>query len=200
MYTLLKPIQVREELLKREIKFFSPLDFVRIFEISASKAKYFLEKQSNKNGLFLRLKQGLYSLRTDMPSEEEISNCLYKPSYISFEYALFRYGIIPEAVYSITSATTKPTREYKVLETSFSYLSIKKEAYIGFILQKENEKQFFIAEPEKALVDYMYFVSLGKKTKNERLFLDGLDKDKVFSYAKIFNRANLIKKMEEIFK
>ena len=200
MYTLLKPIQVREELLKREIKIFSPLDFMRIFGVSVSKTKYFLERQSDENGLFLRLKRSLYCLRTDLPSEEEISNHLYRPSYISFEYALSRYGIMPEAVYSVTSATTKPTREFKVLEKSFSYLSIKREAYIGFALQKEGEKQFFIAESEKALVDYMYFVSLGKKTKNDRFVLDGLDKDKVFSYARVFNRAKLTKKLQAIFK
>ena len=121
-----------------------------------------------------------------------MTNLVTKFSYISFEYALSRYGIIPEATYAITSATTKITREFEVEDKKFTYLSIKKQAYIGFNLVKVSSKNYFIATPEKALVDYLYFVSLGLKTLNDRMILNNLNKKRVYEYAERFKRKGLI--------
>lgn len=198
MYTLLKPILVREELLKRRIQTFTPAEFECVFKTSPLKTKYFLEEES-KRGLFLRLKKGLYTLKTDIPSEEEIANRLYKPSYISFEYALAYHNILPEMTYQVTSATTKPTRMFTVDEHRvFSYFTIKIEAYSGYTLVKRGDKSFLIAEPEKALADYLYFVSLGKKSLNDRLITSGLNKGKMLQYAKLFKRQKVIKLVEEL--
>ncbi len=93
MYTLLKPIHVRKELLKRNMCIFRAQDFMRIFNTSSHTTKYFLETQVQQDFL-QRLKRGTYMLKTDPPSEEEIANALYKPSYISFEYALAYYHIL----------------------------------------------------------------------------------------------------------
>jgi predicted transcriptional regulator of viral defense system len=87
MSTLLKPLQVRTELLRRGTSVFTGQDFARIFRVTKFRAKYFLEKYT-KAGLFIRLKRGLYALHDQLPSEEEIANLLYRPSYLSFEYAL----------------------------------------------------------------------------------------------------------------
>jgi len=191
MYTLLKPLEVRQKLLKIGVRVFATFDFVRIFDLSDTKAKYFLENQSKSDGLLMRLKRGLYCLRTDLPSNEEIANSLYKPSYLSFEYVLSSFGVIPEATYSVTNATTKSTREFIVNDLSYSYLTIKREAYIGFGLIKENDKSYLIAEPEKALVDYLYFVSLNLKSLNDRFDLSNLNNDKIFLYASKFKRKKL---------
>ena len=164
MYTLLKPMQIREELLKRNLRIFSGQEFRRIFQTSTQSTKYFLESQV-LNGLFLRLKRGIYTLKTDLPSEEEIANAIYQPSYVSFEYALAYYNLIPEMVYTVTSATTKPTRLFDVSGIAYSYQTIKKEAFTGYFLRKTENKSYFIAEKEKALVDYLYFVSLKKAPK-----------------------------------
>lgn len=198
MSTLMKPLLVREELLKRSISVFSPWEFEKLFKLSPNRAKYFLEEES-KLGLFLRLKKGLYTLKTDIPREQEIANRLYKPSYLSFEYALAYYNIMPEMVYSIISATTKPTREFDVQGISFNYFKIKKQAFTGYQLVRAQERSFFIAEPEKALVDYLYFVSLGKKGKNDRLNVSSLDKQKALSYAALYDRVSLNKLIEEVF-
>lgn len=197
MYTLLKPLLVREELLKLGIYTFTPEDFERLFKTPSYKTKYFLEKES-KTGLFLRLKKGLYTLKTDIPSEEEIANKLYKPSYISFEYALAFYNILPEMVYAVSSATTKPTRMFTISEYKvFTYFKIKNEAYTGYKFTRVGNRSFLIAEPEKAFVDYLYFVALGKKPFNDRLYTSSLNKDKVIAYAHLYNRSKLNKLIEE---
>ena len=193
----MKPLSTREELIKKKLYIFTPYDFERAFSLPKHKAKYFLEKESD-SGLFLRLKKGLYSLKTDLPSEKEIANRLYQPSYISFEYALAYYNILPEMPYSITSATTKVTRTFTVANKAFSYSTIKKEAYTGYVLIKQNGKSFLMAEPEKALVDYLYFVVLGKKTKNDRLNISSLNKEKLFEYASLYGRDKLIKLVKKL--
>ena len=198
MYTLLKPLFVREELLKRHLRIFSPHEFERLFHTPAYTTKYFLEEQT-KQGLFMRLKRGIYALRTDRPSEEEVANALYRPSYISFEYALAYYNLLPEMPYQVTSATTKPTRLFTTDHISFSYYTIKREAYTGYSLVNINEKSFLIADREKALVDYLYFVTIGKRPHNDRLIIKNLNQDKLMDYAKKYQRNSLINYLKDIY-
>lgn len=195
MYTLLKPLQVREELLKRNLRIFTGQDFLRVYKVPSYSGKYFLETQVQR-GLFKRLKRGIYALNTDLPFEEEIANAIYRPSYISFEYALAYYNLIPEMVYTVTSATTKPTRMFDISGKAFSYQTIKKEAFTGYFLNKKENGSFLIAEKEKALVDYLYFVSLKKSPENDRLETQGYDKKKIIYYSKLFKN----KKLTELIK
>lgn len=192
MSTLPKPLLVREELLKRGVRMFTPLEFIRIFQVPPTSMKYFLEEQVEE-GLLTRLKKGLYTLKTDPPGEGEIANKLLQPSYLSFEYALAYYNILPEMPYIITSATTKTTRVFTLEGKTFGYYTIKEESFTGYNLQKNEGKSFLIAEPEKALVDYLYFVSIGKRPKNDRLNIASLDKGKVLKYAQLYKRPALEK-------
>lgn len=200
MSTLLKPLSVREELLKRKIRVFTPPVFSRTFPSSPESVKYFLEKQVQEK-LFFRLKKGIYALKTDPPIEEEIANVLYRPSYISFEYALAYYGILPEMPHIVTSATTKSTRLFVIESASFSYRTIKIPAYTGYILIKKESRSFLIAEPEKALADYLYFVSLRQETLNDRLIAQAkhqVNKTKLQTYINLFNNQQLKKLAREI--
>ncbi|MBI5620899.1 hypothetical protein HY949_03910 [Candidatus Gottesmanbacteria bacterium] len=197
MHTLLKPIKVREDLLRRKMRIFTGREFMRVFPVPDYVAKYFLETQVH-GGLFMRLKRGLYALQTDPPAEEEIANAIYKPSYISFEYALSYYHVIPETVYTVTSTTTKATRVFSVGHTAFSYRSIKTESYTGYTLQTQANKIFLIAEPEKALVDYLYFVTLKKSPDNERFVLTGLNAKKIREYASLFRWEPLNRRIRSL--
>lgn len=197
MSTLLKPLSVHDELVQRKMAAFTPQDLQRIFGVSRSKAKYFLEEYT-KGGLFWRLKRGLYTLKSAAPSEEEIANLLYRPSYISFEYALAAYNILPEMTYSVTSATTLPTRRFEVGERTFAYYTIRREAFTGYIPLKRNGRTVLMAEPEKALVDFLYFVALGKKSQNDRLQTANLERQKALRYANLYQRAGLHKLLAEV--
>lgn len=193
----MNPLEVQKKLRESNILIFTPLEFQRIFGISENEAFNFLKYQTKK-GLFVRLRNGVYSLTSNIPSEFIVANKLYQPSYISFEYALSYYHLIPETIYTITSATTKPTREFEALDKVFRYYKIKKEAFLGYEPRKIDNVTVLIAEPEKALVDYLYFVSLGKKRLSERLVTKNLNKRKIFDYAKAFRRGSLIALTKEI--
>ena len=195
MYTLLKPLQVRKKLISKQIHIFTPQIFSQLFDTNKTATKHFLETHV-KSDLFTRLKKGLYALKTDPPTEEEIANQLYKPSYISFEYALSFYGLLPEMPYAITSATTKPTRNFTISSQLFSYRTIKKEVYTGYSLLKQNNRSFFIADQEKAYLDYLYFVFLGKNPTNDRLISlakGKIDKNKLQLYLSSFKNPKFTK-------
>lgn len=193
----MKPILVREELLNRDIRVFTPLEFRRIFPKPQEQIQYFLESQT-KQGLFTRLKKGLYALKTDLPSDEEIANALYKPSYLSFEYALAKYGIIPESPYNLTCATTNPTRLFSIDHKAFSYYTIKQEAYTGYFLDTSGGKKVLIAEAEKALVDSLYFIAIGQRFWNDRFDVSKLNKKKVITYSKLFERGKILELVEKL--
>lgn len=205
MYKLVKPLHTREELLRRKIQIFTNREFARIFNLSSYQAEYSLDQLVEEKLLF-RLKRGLYALKTDSPSEQEIANALYKPSYISFDYALAYYNLIPEMIYEVTSATTKPTRLFTTDTLVFGYYTIKTEAYTGYVLKQEEERRFYIAEPEKAVVDYLYTLTLGqrgllgKRTVNDRLQISSLSKEKLRGYAKLFAWPRLEALVEKVIK
>ncbi|MDO8537133.1 MAG: hypothetical protein Q7R94_02720 [bacterium] len=197
---ILSILSVRKELLTRKVSLFTPQEFQRIFKSSHPQTKYFLETYA-KQGMFLRLKPGLYAFEGRMPSGEEIANALYQPSYLSFEYVLARHGIIPEIVYALTSATTKPTRIFTAANLGFEYFKIKKQAFTGYGLVQDGRdrtRSVLIAEPEKAVVDYLYFVSLGKRDLNDRMTIKGLDLKKIIRYAKLFERPGLMQLIKNL--
>jgi predicted transcriptional regulator of viral defense system len=194
----LNSIKVQEGLLDRGILIFSPLEFRRIFNVKKSAAAFFINHHL-KSGLFIKLKNGLYALKVRPPSEFEIANRVYSPSYISLEYALMYYGIIPETVYTITSVTTKPTREFIINNISYTYSKIKKIAFKGYSRKPIDRNIIFIAEPEKAFVDYLYFVDLGQKVIYDRLNLSKLSKNKLIEHSKLFKRKSLTKLVGKIY-
>ena len=170
---------------------FSPAEFSRFLDVTFETAQAFLK--NHRSDLFLKLRNGLYALRQDLPDQIEIANRLYGPSYVSFEYALSRYRIIPESAYSVTSATPKAKREFVVDGHTYEYLKIKKEAFRGYRSEKNGSSTVHIAEPEKALVDYLYFVDLKLKKLNDRLNLRNIKKKEVLRYASLFKRKSLTK-------
>lgn len=197
MTTFLKPFYVQSRLAASEIVMFTPLEFQRIFAVPPTRGKYFLEKYTGE-GLLVRLKKNLYAVRSRFPHETEIANRLYAPSYLSLEYALSYYGMIPETVYAVTSVTTMPTREFVILGLSYTYQAIKRQAYTGYKLMNINDHAALFADKEKALVDYLYFVSLGKISLNDRLRLRDINPAAVKKYARLFGRKSLIKLAGEL--
>lgn len=111
-----------------------------------------------KKGYLMMLRRGLYVISETIKNTDAMlfASKIYSPSYISLEMALGFYGIIPEAVFTVTSVTTKKTNKFKTPVGNFSYQKIKREAFGGFETKKQNRVSFNLALPEKALVDFFY--------------------------------------------
>jgi hypothetical protein len=99
------------------------------------------------------LRRGLYATRTDT-HPFCFAASIYGPSYISFDTALAYYGLIPEAVYEITSATLKRPKGFENRFGRFRYLAVPQKAYaIGIERNVAFGLPFLIASPAKALCD-----------------------------------------------
>ncbi|MFA5355132.1 MAG: hypothetical protein WC302_00115 [Candidatus Paceibacterota bacterium] len=178
---------VERKLNNTGLRIFTVSEFSKFLEIKSSTARAFLSRNSKKqNSYFLKIKKGLYIFAHNLPNKFEIANKLYKPSYISFETALSFYGIIPENVYSIISATTKQTKSFSVQRSFFDYIKIKKSLFFGYQPQKMRGVNVLMAEREKALLDYIYLLSLRKKDLNDRVDLSKIDDNKLGYYVKYF--------------
>jgi len=138
--------------------------------ITNSIAKYKLIEYANKNnkiyrdirdGKLFKIVKGLYETDKNTPGYL-LAGSIYGPSYISFEYALAFYGLIPERVTTITCATfdKKKKKQYDTDFGTFTYRDIPMLAYPEeIILKEENNYSYQIATPEKALCDKLYTLS-----------------------------------------
>lgn len=124
-----------------------------------STSKNLLHKMAY-HGKGKRLKKGLYQL-DDTLSAYQVANIMVEPSYVSLETILSQYSIIPDSVTSYTSVSTKKTQSYNNSYGTFYYSSIKKEYYFGFTYEYREDYAYwvFVADKEKALLDYFYLRS-----------------------------------------
>ena len=115
------------------------------------------------SGDIIQIKKGLYVVSEDYRSKkiskEIIANLIFGPSYLSLDFALSYYGIIPERVAITTSITTKRGKYFSTTFGNFYYIHASYEYYsIGISHEKIEDKfNFLIASPEKALCDKIVF-------------------------------------------
>jgi len=169
------------ELNKINKLYFSYQDVARVLNISEKAATVTCARYV-RSGILIRLKRNLYIMEQKwnyLTSSEiyEISNILQVPSYISLVTALSYYEYTTQIQQNFyESIVLKRTMSLEILESVFNYSKIKKEFYFGF---KKKEK-FFIAEPEKALIDALYLQYLGRY----KLDLSAISLEK-FDFVKI---------------
>lgn len=157
-----------------------------------------------KQGYIESLKRGLdvFSDEKSGLSAEEVSFILYQPSYLSLEYALCHYGIIPEMVFAKTAVTTRTTRKFSNGLGSFSYRHIQPKLFFGYTVKETASGKYLLAEPEKALLDYLYF-NLGSIDDSKDISGLRINTEEL---GRIINRKKLetylhefgIRKLEEI--
>jgi predicted transcriptional regulator of viral defense system len=106
-----------------------------------------------RRGIFLDGKEkNAYSLKS-------LAAVIYGPSYISFEYALAHYGLIPERVQAVTSAAynKNKNRRFSTPLGDFYYYYLPAAVFpYGVVLGSENDQSYLMATPEKALCDTLY--------------------------------------------
>ncbi|MBU0976094.1 MAG: hypothetical protein ABIA11_03970 [Patescibacteria group bacterium] len=117
-----------------------------------------------------------------------LANILLKPSYISRETALQYYGLLSEANLNYyTSTTSKLPRKFGNSLGTFEYRNIKSELLEGYKNIKfsidNKDYSYVIAEPYKAIFDYIYYRT-NKKNIPESKLLKILDELRV-SYGEL---------------
>lgn len=112
-------------------------------------------KRDADSGLIFRLTRGIYENDCDV-NPCFLASSILSPSYLSFDWALSYYGLIPEKVFSITSATLS-IRKNKTFINKFGryeYSDIPANAFSEGLVYLENGDYIVkIATKEKAVCD-----------------------------------------------
>lgn len=118
------------------------------------------------NEELIRLKNGVYLIRDKIGHGkamvipfEQVANFLYGPSYVSMEWALSFYGMIPERVHTVTSMTLGRNKVFHTPVGDFSYFALSEKCFSVGVTQKQSPDflgGFLIASPEKALADLVF--------------------------------------------
>jgi len=174
-----------------------------------------------KKGLLVRLRQEWYAFPELLQRPEfsrYVAGRIYRPSYISLHTALSIYGMIPEAVTSITSVSTLKTARFENAFGRYAYQNVKPELFFGYkpVMLPVNtaiinapQQAWMLAHPEKALLDLIYLypfydneLELEQLRLDEDYMIDELDLERLSEYQqKIGNKAldARIKKLLKIY-
>lgn len=110
-------------------------------------------------GRLIQITRGLYETDENVDGKY-LAGYISGPSYLSFDYALYVYSLIPEAVYKTYTSATFNKRKAKKYQNQFglfTYNDIPVAAYpLGILLYEENGYSYQIATAEKALCDKLY--------------------------------------------
>ena len=114
-----------------------------------------------REGRVRKLRNGLYlnaEVRLRGPADHFlVANRLYEPSYVSLHAALHYWGLIPEAVFEVTSVSTRKTAMFRVGGVRYSYRQIAPAMLFGYDVAEWRGSSLYVAHAEKALIDYAYF-------------------------------------------
>ncbi|MDD3415918.1 MAG: hypothetical protein PHY47_18255 [Lachnospiraceae bacterium] len=157
-----------------------------------------------KKGELIPLKRGLFETDTATPGFL-MANALLGPSYLSFEYALSYYSMIPERVVVYTSATFGRNKkiEYNNQFGSFTYRDIPAAVFPYYYTRElSGNRPYLIATREKALCDQLCVMAPIRGIHDFREWLfdgmrldediyDELDSEKMKRIAPLYHRINL---------
>lgn len=143
-------------------------------------------KREIEDNVYFEVKRGLYETDSNV-DPMLLSGYICSPSYLSFEYALSLYGLIPETVYTYTSATfgKRHIKSYTNKFGNYSYQDIPKNAYVYGIMQiTQGDYSYVIATKEKALCDMLYISKPARSIKElKHLIFDSLRIDEYEFYS-----------------
>lgn len=113
-----------------------------------------------KAGRLISLKRGLYAVADGNEAELSlnlVANHIYGPSYVSLEFMLSYYGIIPEFVPQVTSVTIRRGKVFENKLGRFSYQHLPPVYYsLGISYVKQSAKvAFMVASQEKSVCDWL---------------------------------------------
>lgn len=135
-----------------------------------------------KSGKLIPIVRGLYETNANV-SGNYLAGSIFGPSYLSFDYALAEYSLIPETVRTYTSATFKKrkSKKYQNHFGVFTYRDVPADAYhSGILLHCDDNYSYQIATPEKALCDKLYSISPVKNLYElKELLFDDLRIDEI---------------------
>jgi len=106
-----------------------------------------------RKGYLIRVGRQLYANRFGQPMLEALAMILGAPCYISFESGLERYGILSQVPLVLTCASTSRSERRQTPLGEILFHRLRPALFFGYRVE---EGGVLWAEPEKALLDWIY--------------------------------------------
>lgn len=144
-----------------------------------------------KRGVLIRLTRGVFAKETNY-EPKELATSIYTPSYISFETALQKDGVIFQH-YETIFAAGPWSKTVKIDEHTITFRKLQEEILYNHagIVYRDN---YSIATPERAFLDTIYLFP--------KYYFDNLkvlNWPVCFELAKIYQNKQLIKRLNRYF-
>ncbi len=161
-------------------------------------------KRDTQKGVIFRLTRGVYETNRNIDACFLASSIL-SPSYLSFDWALSYYGLIPEKVFAITSAslTIRKNKTFHNIFGRYEYSDIPSNVFSEGLTYLENGEYIVkVATKEKAICDSLskWRVVNNISELKELLFIDKrIDEDEfslcdfklMYRLASLYHKTNL---------
>lgn len=143
-------------------------------------------KRQEGRGLLEKLADGIYLNKlATWVNPRDIVNELIPDSYISLGTALAEWGLSSQNPIATTCVTTSRGRKIKTASIDIAYRKISRELFWGFTEKKTRYTAYKIAEPEKALLDWIYFsLQDGLSVQFDEIRFEKLGRSRLVDYAK----------------
>ena len=158
----------------------------------------------SRAGKLVPLRRGMYAFadryRRVPVSPAALANALYSPSYLSGLWALGFYGLIPEAVASYTSVTTRTPRRFDNAFGAFVYTAIKRGFFFGYRTASIAGADVLIATAEKALLD-LFHLNNGEWDRPRMIEMrfqhgEGIDRGRLQEYAQRMGKPRILRAVQ----
>jgi predicted transcriptional regulator of viral defense system len=180
---------------EKEISLFTLSDFAKIFALDNRQTLYKKIARLEQKQIIKQLIKGKYQFTLAKTNDFYLANFLYSPSYISLESALSFHSIITGFTYQLTSLTPKPTKSTLINDREYKYTHISPNLFWGY----EKKENFLLAEPEKALLDYIYLATKGLRNPVfDEMDLSSLNHKKLELYLQKFHNQSMNKIVQKL--
>jgi predicted transcriptional regulator of viral defense system len=159
-------------------------EIVTKYKLSIGSVRKALARLTER-GLLSRVTDGVYvnKLVRDIGATDFIK-VLRPSSYVSLESAFNHWGLSTQSPVALTCVTTGAPMQYRTPEFSITFRTISKQLYWGFVEEQTRYAKYSIAEPEKALLDWVYLsLKTGVSPNLDEIDFKVLDKQKLIKYA-----------------
>lgn len=172
----------------KEIKLFTLTDFAKLFNLENSHSLYKKIARLEQKQIIHKLTKGKYRFLLTQGNDFELAGFLYTPSYLSLESALSFHSLITGFPYQITSVTINPAKTIAIDNKEFKYSHLAPHLFWGY----EKKENFLLAEPEKALLDYIYLGTKGLRNLSfDEMDFSPLNQAKLASYVTKFHNSQI---------
>jgi len=185
----MKDVEIINKISQYPKEWYSLKELAQILPIKKTSLRTVVARLA-KRGVLQKISRGKYAIYGKKILPEVIACQIYYPCYLSLKTVLSRHGVINQIPRQIQLVTSRKSQRVSIMGNEIIYRQIKPGLYWGYFKQS--------AYPEKALLDLLYYVSLGKETVSlNELDLARLDRKRLQSFSRKFppKVKNLVKQL-----